>query len=177
MIGIILLVSAFLPGSFSVERATVIQKSPPAIFAYLGDLEKWREWDPWSDSDPSLKFSYSGAVGLNQSQSWTSRRSGEGTLTVTSIDAPKTIGLRIDAGGDRPPRLMRIKLEDIGGSTRVTWSVEGENRWKPLGNLLGLGMASYLGPIYDRGLTNLKSVCETGKRPPAKPESADSKGS
>ena len=168
MVGSILLVSFFLPGAFSMERATVIDKGPTQVFGYLEDLQKWREWDPWSDSDPSLKYTYTGTPGLSQAQSWTSTRSGAGTLSVTSITPEKEMVLRIDAGPSRPHRDMIIRLEDLGSSTRVTWSVQGENRWQPIGNLLGLGMSSYLGPIYERGLRNLKSVCETGKRPPEK---------
>ncbi len=170
MLGLVFGVSFFLPSAFSVERAAVIEKTPSDVFIHLEDLRKWREWDPWSDSDPSLKFSYSGDPGVGQTQSWTSNRSGNGTLTVTSISPKSEIGLRIDAGEGRPHRDMKLRLEDLGASTRVTWTVRGENRWKPLGNLLGLGMASYLRPIYDRGLDNLKSVVETGKRPGPKPE-------
>ena len=60
---------------------------------------------------------------------------------------------------------MQFKLEDLGGRTQITWTLTGENRWKPIGNLFGMGMESYLGPIYQTGLDNLKTVSEGGVLP------------
>lgn len=51
-------------------------------------------------------------------------------------------------------------LEPIAGGTRITWRNEG-NLPYPIGRYFGLGVEGMLGPQCEKGLANLKRVCES----------------
>ena len=48
----VLIIAATKPGSFSVQRATVINAPPDRVFPLIADFHEWRKWSPWEDRDP-----------------------------------------------------------------------------------------------------------------------------
>ncbi len=56
-----LLVAAFLPSSYTVERAIEINKPPEVVFEQVADLNNYLKWNPWSKMEPTAKNAITGA--------------------------------------------------------------------------------------------------------------------
>jgi hypothetical protein len=166
MIGLALGIGFALPGTFHVERTLVIDAAPDKVFPWVNDLTKWPKWDPWTRADPDIKHQYSGTQGVGHTQNWKGPRSGVGQLKVVTSTHPKEIRVELRTDKITATRLLTFTLKDLGKKTKLTWSIDGENNMKPIGNWFGLGMNKYLGPMYEQGLSNIKALTETGKLPP-----------
>ena len=87
LIVIVVVVGLFLPTSYTVERSIVIDAGPSQIHKYVGDLNNWNSWEPWSEGDPSLIITHGEKTkGVGASQSWVGNN-GDGALTFTK-DSP-----------------------------------------------------------------------------------------
>src|SRR5258708_36059575 len=98
MLAVILVVAAFQPGDFKVERSATINASPEKVFALVNNLHQWNLWDPWAKMDPAIKINYEGPeAGVGASYGWVGNsKVGEGKLTVTDSKLPEMVGLRLD---------------------------------------------------------------------------------
>ena len=94
---------------------------------------------------------------------WVGPNSGQGHLETIASAARTHARFKLSVAQQEEPRFLDFKCEDLGGKTRVTWTMSGANSMRPIGNYFGLGMDRYIGPMYEQGLTNLKSLVETGK--------------
>jgi Polyketide cyclase / dehydrase and lipid transport len=54
--------------------------------------------------------------------------------------------------------VQTFTLTPVGNRTQVTWATETNFGANPVGRVFGLMMDGYLGPIYERGLSNLGRV-------------------
>ena len=156
----LVVVGFFLPTTYQVERTTVINAPPAAIHAYVNDLNRWDEWEPWREDDPSVTVKRDGkTVGIGASQSWTSA-SGDGRLTFT--DSNQEQGIRYSMLFDNQwPAKAAIQYEPQAGGTAVTWSMAGgEDSPKVIGGYFALAMDGMIGPFFERGLEKLKARVE-----------------
>lgn len=150
---------------YDIESSVVIDASPQAVHAYVGELTRWPEWAPWHEADPSIKVSYGATTtGVGASQSWTSD-DGNGDLTFTRCD-PAT-GIAYDMAfimeGGRIPSQNAMTYSAVDGGTRVTWSMAGT--WKGaippvLDGWMKLLSPWMIGGMFDQGLAKLKTVVE-----------------
>ena len=87
-----------LPRESKVERSLVIQAPAEVIFDQVNDLKKNEAWSPWKD--PTMKVSY-GAVteGKGAQSSWTSKKMGNGTMTIEESVPASSINIDLDFGG------------------------------------------------------------------------------
>jgi carbon monoxide dehydrogenase subunit G len=54
----------------------------------------------------------------------------------------------------------QLRLEPTGNATRVTWSNEGDVGANPVNRYFALMMDRMVGPDFEAGLANLKSLAE-----------------
>jgi uncharacterized membrane protein len=161
LIVIIVVVGLFLPTSYTVERSIVIDASPSQIHKYVGDLNNWNSWEPWSEGDPNLVITHGEKTkGVGASQSWVGD-SGDGALTFTK-DTPEE-GIEYDMVFDDGTYVCQgamtyDSLED--GETKVTWTMSGDMATPVLGGYFVLMMDSMVGQTFEKGLTNLKNTVE-----------------
>ena len=165
MLALVIGIGYTLPGTFHVERTLVVDKAPAVVFPMINDLTNWRRWDPWSQDDPHLRRELNGGPGVGQTQDWASQASGTGSIKIIESQKDRFVKLQLTTRSTSHPRFLSFTLKDLGGKTKLTWAIDGENSLKPIGNYFGLGMNRYLGPMYEQGLSNLKSLIETGKLP------------
>ncbi|RKY21066.1 MAG: hypothetical protein DRQ55_05650 [Planctomycetota bacterium] len=155
------------PTEYDVGTSTVIDASPEAVHAYVGDLERWPEWSPWEQNDPSVKVSMGAtSTGVGASQSWTSD-DGDGELTFTASDPATGIAYEMAfvMDGERFPAQCSMTYELVDGGTQVTWAMQGD--WKGavppvLDGLMQLMSAWMIGGEFDKGLASLKQKVEAG---------------
>jgi hypothetical protein len=54
LIAIVVVAGLVMPSQYTVVKKNTIAASPSAVHAFVGHLEKWPEWMPWEQEDPSV---------------------------------------------------------------------------------------------------------------------------
>ncbi len=158
---------ALQPSTFKVTRTASIAAPPAQVFALVNDFHKWSAWSPWATLDPAMKETYSGSPSGNGAvYAWTGNSEvGEGRMTVLE---------------SKLGELVRIKLEFLkpfastsdteftfagsGNATSVTWVMSGDNNFLSKAMCLFMGgMDKMIGPDFERGLAQMKTVAEVQK--------------
>lgn len=164
----LVVVGLVIPSRYSIVRANTISASPAAVHAFVGHLDKWPQWMPWEQDDPSIVTSISGTTtGVGASQSWTSKKAGDGEVEFTECD--ESTGIAYDMvfirGATRAPSKASIRYAPVGDATEVTWTMEGDlaSMMPPvLRGLMKPLMCTMIGKNFARGLEGLKQKVEAG---------------
>ena len=160
---LIVAIGYMLPANFTVQRTVVIHAKPAAIYPYVSNLkEGWTQWNPFAEQDTTIVLSYSGPdQGVGAGSSWTSKKMGEGTQTITQADS--NTGVESDLAFDHGQYKMHgvIVFTPVDGGTRVMWSNEGDwGKHHLMFRYMGLMMNKMMGKVLDKGLQNLKTKVE-----------------
>lgn len=164
-------VGFLLPSDYHIERSVEIEAEPARVHALVGDLQRWPDWTPWQEIDPSIETIYGEVTsGVGAHQSW-SGKSGGGKLTFTKCDPETGVAYDMYFDGDDNLVLGEMRYEAAGGGTRVTWTMSGEFGANLIGRYFGLMMGPMIEPMFDDGLAKLKTQVETSvpAAPPADP--------
>jgi hypothetical protein len=156
------IVGLLLPSRVLVERSVLIDAPATKIFPYLNDLRAFNRWSPWAGRDPNATYSFSGPdSGVGMRMRWYSEQPdvGSGSQEIVTSVPGKSVTTVLDFGETGQARATLFITAD-GVSSRVTWRFEEELSWNPLHRWIGLAMDSLLGPDYEQGLANLKSLLE-----------------
>lgn len=167
LVGLLLIIAAFLPAEYRIERSVMIEAHPEVVFDYVADFHRWSNWSPWEPLDPEADITISGdGTGVGAIMSWDGEIMGKGSLTFTGITRPTEVRSRLVF---TDPYAMSSEdvwtLEAVEGGTLLTWSDEGTLSW-PLERWFGLTLDSQLGPDFERGLANIKRIVELAPHPP-----------
>ncbi|MCB9898600.1 MAG: SRPBCC family protein [Planctomycetes bacterium] len=163
-------VGFFTSTDYTLERSIVIQAPPEAVHAYVGDLNKWPEWTPWEEADPTVKTTVVQATGVGAHQTWTSQKEGGGELTFTKSDPKTGIAYDMDFVMDENTKIpstssMTYKPAANGG-TEVTWTMQGSSKGfvgPVVDGWMKILMPMMVGGDFDKGLTKLKEKVEAQK--------------
>lgn len=159
-----LVVVAFQPDTFRVERAATIAAAPSAVFTQVNNLRKAAVWSPWLKLDPAVKVAYEGpAAGVGASSSWAGNHNiGEGRQTITESRANELVRLRLDfikpfAGTST----AEFTLKPSGNQTLITWSLAGEKNFVSKAVCLFMDQDKMIGEPFEQGLASLKALVES----------------
>jgi carbon monoxide dehydrogenase subunit G len=160
-------IGLLLPGKSHVERQIEIAASAPAVFDQVNELKNWANWSPWHQLDPNAKWVYSApsAAGIGAWYTWEGDKKtvGSGKMTILDAEPTKMLHCKMEFRGEGDS-FADFKLTPKDSvSTKVTWTFDAEHGLNPLARWFGLGFDSFIGPDYEKGLANLKKVCEKPK--------------
>jgi hypothetical protein len=161
----IFIAGLFLPGHVEIQRVVKINASRARLHPLLNDLERWREWNTWGDSDGPIVLQYSDlSSGVGAWHSWRSDESGAGRIEITASDPTK--GVWYDMTFDLDPDPMKGALrylpegESAGGEAlELEWSLRGELSG-PLERALGPVIAWRVGADFDKNLATLSRLLD-----------------
>ena len=161
VIGLLLAVGMLLPSGFKVQRSVEMAATPDRIYPLIADPREWKRWSVWNRRDPSMTMQYSGPPsGSGARWAWKSASEGNGEMEFTAAVANE----RVDYALSFPDMGMRssgqLRLEPAGAGTRVTWTNEGDMGANPVNRYFGLFMDRLVGPDFEGGLKNLKTIVE-----------------
>jgi uncharacterized protein YndB with AHSA1/START domain len=160
---LILIVAAFQPKDFRVQRGATIAATPEVLFGYFNNHKKFSEWNPWAKMDPNAKNTYSGPeAGVGAVAEWDGEKVGKGRATITHSEPGKFIRQRME--WFKPMEgisTVEFTFEPDGGKTKVTWAMFGENGY--MGKLVSLFMdcESMCGPEFEKGLADVAKLVTT----------------
>jgi len=152
----------FLPSIVTVERSIVVDRSPETVFPLVSDVRNWESWSPWYAKDKDMKLTYSEGPTdqVGSSYSWESESQGSGQLTITRSEPPREMAYDLDFGEQGTAKSFFILKPQGDGHTEVTWKMDADMGTNPIGKLMGLTMDRMVGPDFESGLANIKSVAE-----------------
>lgn len=166
LIVVLVLAGLLMPSRYAIARKVVIRAEPKAVHAFVGHLDKWPEWMPWEQQDPSIITNRSDqTTGVGASQSWTSAKAGDGEVEFTACDEDTGIAydMTFIMKDKRAPAKASIRYETVGEGTEVTWSMAGDlaSMMPPvLRGLMRPVMSAMIGKNFTRGLASLKEKVE-----------------
>jgi hypothetical protein len=150
------------PDTQKIVRSADIAAAPEAIFPLINDLKQFSTWSPF-EKDPAMQKVYSGPEqGQGQRMDWNGNSEvGEGSVTVLSSSVASRIDMQLSMV--RPMRgdnHVTFTLVPSGGSTKVTWAMEGGVPLIAKVMQLFIDMDRMCGAEFERGLANLKAKIE-----------------
>ena len=159
----VLLYAATRPGTLHVERSATINAAPEKIFPLINDFHQWGGWSPYEKIDPAMKRTYSGSPeGKGAVYEWVGNSEvGSGRMEITDTSQPSRVTIKLDFTAPlEGHNVAQFTLAPEGGSTRVTWTMDGPTPY--IGKLIGvfMNMDTMIGGAFDEGLANLKRIAE-----------------
>jgi len=153
--------SLFLPSESHVERSITVNAAPSAIYEEVSNFENFNNWSPWHAIDPNTEYTYDGGTsGEGAKMSWTSDHKdvGSGSQWIVETIKNQSVKTNLVFEGFEDPAEANFILEPDGDQTKVTWTFDA--KFSGLFKYFGVAMDGMLGPQYETGLQNLKSVAE-----------------
>ena len=153
------------PDTFRVQRTVNIDASPEKIAPLLNDFHNWGSWSPYEKLDPAMRRSFSGTVsGTGAVYAWEGNsKAGAGRMEIVETSSFLT---RIQLDFTKPfetHNVAEFTLEDKGGSTNVTWAMQGPSPYLAKVMTTFFDMDKMVGKDFETGLANLKAIAE-GRR-------------
>ena len=165
LVAILAIVSQFLPGSYRVERSTVIRAAPETIFAKVATPKLWPTWTAWNpERFADMKQTFSGPEsGIGAKSEWEGKSSGQGTFTIVEADPARGVVFDLVMEHGQFRSKGEIAFAPGADGVKVTWSDTGELDRNPMHRIFGLFMEKFMGPDFEAGLAKLKTQLETPK--------------
>lgn len=166
LIALFLVVALFLPSKSYMEESIVINKPASLVYKQVNDFRNWEAWSPFQAADPQMVNTYEGAEkGVGATMRWTSKKSGNGFMTITeSVPYEKVIST-LDFGMPGTTNIFLLKEEN--GATTVNWAVDIQKMPYPMGRYMAVMMPGMMKPVFKQGLDKMKEVVEAMPDPPA----------
>ncbi len=156
-----------LPGKVHFERQIDIAAPADVVYNQVHELKNWPSWSAWYALDPTAKIVYSSpaSAGLGAWYTWDGDKKtvGSGKLMILEADSAKLVRCKMNFGNNSES-FADFKLTATDStSTKVVWTFDTDHGLNPFARWFGLMLESFLSPDFEKGLTSLKTVCETPK--------------
>jgi len=165
ILGIVLIVPAFLPKDFALERQVVINKPVSEVYAYVSSLEKQNDWSVWGKLDPNMKKEFRGVDRTVGSVSaWDGNDDvGKGEQEIVNMTLNERIDfeLRFMKPFKAVNKAYIITKADNDSVTTVVWGFSGRMPYPMNAMMLFYSMEKGVGVDYEKGLANLKELLES----------------
>jgi uncharacterized protein YndB with AHSA1/START domain len=162
-IGIILLLAATKPNSFSVRRSASVNAPAEKIFAVLNDFHQWKGWSPWENRDPAMKRSYEGSErGKGAVYAWDGNRNvGAGRMEILEATTPSRLLIKLDfIKPFEGHNTAEFTLVPHGAATNVNWVMQGPAPFMSKVMQVFIDCDKMIGKDFEAGLANLKTLVE-----------------
>ena len=163
VIALFLIVVAVQPGSFSVQRSSLIEAKPEELFAQVNDHRNFVKWNPFNELDPDVVNTFSGAEsGVGAVCSWKGNsKIGAGSSTIIESKPHELVRLRMDW---KEPMESTSKVdftfEVKEGKTLVTWKLYGPQNFAGKAFSLFMSPEKMCEPMFEKGLADLAKIVE-----------------
>ncbi len=170
LIVLLVVVAAFLgyaatrPDTFEVSRSAVIKAPPQRVFDIVNDFHQFAQWSPWQHLDPNMQQTFSGPQnGIGSAIAWSGNdKAGQGSMKITEAQAPAKIAVQLDfIKPFASTNTVDFAFAPEGDGTKVTWTMRGNSSFGVKVMSVFMSMDKTIGPDFERGLANLKTVAET----------------
>jgi hypothetical protein len=163
LIVVFLIVAAFQPEDFRVERSITISAPAALAFDQVNDLHKWQEMSPYAKLDLATKYTFTGpSAGPDAALAWVGNsKVGEGKMTITESRPNELVKMRLDF--EKPFKSTceaEFTFKPAGDQTTVMWGMSGKKIFVTKAMGLIMSMDKMVGGQFEEGLANLKTIAE-----------------
>ncbi len=158
LIGLTLLIAAFLPKQFKAGSEIIVNKPQQEVFDYIKLVKNQSNYDNWSRQDPHIQKEYMGVDGTpGFTYTWKSKKVGDGKQVITHVEEPKRIDMDLYFNGSEDANKSFMEVISVTPSqSKVIWKIEGSIPY-PF-NIMTL--CYDMSKDFDAGLANLKDILE-----------------
>ena len=159
----VLVVAAFKPDTFHVQRRAAIKAPPEKIYPLVSDFQRWGAWSPWEKKDPAMKRSFGGPKeGKGASYAWDGDKNvGQGRMEIVDATPPSRVALKLDFMKPfEAHNTVQFDLIPKGELTEVVWDMQGPVPYVAKIMHVFIDMDRMVGADFEAGLANLKSAAE-----------------
>ncbi len=157
-------VGFFLPSEFRVERSITIDAPAEKVFAKISDLRAWRQWGVWYVRDPKMMVAYGGPeMEVGMTSRWQSETQGNGQMEIIAMEPPRKLVYSLYFPDMDMGSTGEFTLQERDGETRVIWVDYGDVGSNPINHYFAAMMDSMIGPDFEAGLANLKTLVESNE--------------
>lgn len=153
-----------LPNEYGVTRSITINARPDQIYPYISAPKEWKKWSVWNQRDPAMTMTYSGPeYGDGATWEWQSKTEGNGGMKFQKVIANHEVGYELHFEGMGKPSTGALTLLEEGKSTKITWTMLGTSEGNLMTKLFAPFMDNLVGPDFQAGLQNLKTLVEANQ--------------
>ncbi len=164
IIAIILIVAAFQPSTYRVERTATIDHPPSVVYAHLNDFHHWQKFNPFPDPDPHVQLTYDGApAGEGAIYKWQGNAEvGKGQMTITESKPNEHIQIAMHFMEPfEGHATTHFNMKPDANGTELTWAMEGENKYVGKIMCLFMDMDKMIGEQFEKGLARMNGFTST----------------
>ncbi len=158
-------VGQFLPSKRTVTREIEIDRPVRMVFKNINSMHQFNRWSPWADLDSQAEYTFSGPeYGVGSTMRWSGNDEvGSGEQTIVASEKNQSVTTSLQFGDEPNPSTATLKTIAHGDDkTLLVWTFETELN-DTLARYFGLMLEDMLGPMYEKGLRNLKALSESQK--------------
>jgi hypothetical protein len=150
---------------YHIDKSIVIQSDPQRVYDVVADYNTWTTWSPWLIAEPTAKVTVTDdSSSIGSRYAWLGDITGQGELEHKQLKPAELVEdeLRfIKPFKTTCKTAFHLNRESSG--TRLSWTMDASLPWflfwmVPM-------MKTLIGMDYQRGLSMLKDLIETGHIP------------
>ena len=162
ILAIPLVMAAYQPDTFRVQRSATIKAAPDKLHGLINDMRAFNTWNPYNRKDPNMKGEYRGPqAGPGAAFHFEGNKDvGKGSISIVDT-APSRVTMKLDMLEPfEGHNTVEFVLSGKGDATDVTWAMRGPSPY--LAKVVGLfmNMDQMIGRDFEAGLANLKARAE-----------------
>ncbi|MFT4940128.1 MAG: hypothetical protein ACI88A_003180 [Paraglaciecola sp.] len=158
---LLLIVGFLLPSEFKVQRSISIKAPASEVYKHVVNLRKWKTWGVWFKRDPTMLITYSGAEGdVGMTSKWVSEQEGSGEMVIIALEPNQRFIYSLYFPEMDMGSTGEFIFKESNGQTEVIWLDYGDLGSNPINHYFSLFMDQMIGPDFEVGLENLKTLAE-----------------
>ena len=143
---------------FTVSRSLIVGASLDKCFSTVRDFKSWPKWSPWLIAEPDCAVSFGED---ERSYSWDGKIVGAGKMEIESESPNRSINYQLEFLRPwKSTSKVRFTFAEKGEDTEITWRMDGRLPFFMF--WMKTMMSALIGMDYERGLSMLKDLLETG---------------
>ena len=144
-----------------------INSTPSIPFEEVNNFHNWEAWSPWVKIDPNLQQNYEGPTnGVGAIYTWAgNNKVGAGRMTITDTRTNEFIKIKLEFLKPFPSAAdTEFSFKPDNTNTTVSWKMSGNHTFISKAMSLFIDMDQMIGPSFDQGLNQLKSISEVRRK-------------
>lgn len=156
-----LIIGFLLPSEFKVQRSITINAPASEVYKHVVNLRNWQAWGVWFKRDPKMQITYSGPEeDVGMTSKWLSEQEGSGEMVVIAIEPNRRFIYSLYFPEMDMGSTGEFIFNENNGQTEVIWLDYGNLGSNPVNHYFSLFMDQMIGPDFESGLENLKTLAE-----------------
>lgn len=152
----------FAKHDYHIERSIEIDAPHAVVMEQVQLFKNFAKWSPWNSLDPNMKETFEGTDGQPGAvYKWEGNNDvgiGQQTIKMASADRVDIEVKFKEPWETTVPSFF--KLEPAGNNIKVSWAIDLHIGFPWNGMAMFTDVNTGVGKDYERGLNNLKKVCE-----------------